>query len=221
VCAVHVGRSTRRTARGVTYTKPPKYAGDGRGMWKEWEWESEWEVGCLRFFLLFVCVSWFPRTGITELNSFFSYTAVIYYVQCTYYIYYIIIYVRTHPAPQMMFYWRFCLKTNSPLVFVLCYPLSPPRQHPPTDSLGLFICIYFFSFCSSRPTGSSSSIILFALVLEKHPPRRHRRHSHPRRPEDADPMGKATLGGPTNRLDSRRLYMRAHAPAAKLPPRVA
>jgi len=116
----------------------------------------------------------------------------------------------------MMFYWRFCLKTNSPLVFVLCYSLPPITI--PSDSLGLYIYICIFSFCSSRPTGSSSNIILFALVLEKHPPRRH--HSHPRRP-DADPMGKATLGGPTNRLDSRRLYMRAHAPPAKLPPRVA
>jgi len=81
----------------------------------------------------------------------------------------------------------------------------------------IYIYIFFRFVPVAQPAPRRISYYLLLCLKNIHPAR-HR--SHPRRP-DADPMGKATLGGPTNRLDSRRLYMRAHAPAAKLPPRVA
>lgn len=108
---------------------------------------SERGRGCLRFFSSFHLCVVIPANGDYRAEQLFLLHRGD--ILRTYMHY--IIYARTHPAPQMMFYWRFCLKTNSPLVFVLCCSTPPPtthRHHRRTRSGFLYVYFYFVLFQS-------------------------------------------------------------------------
>lgn len=108
----------------------------------------------------------------------------------------------------MMFYWRFCLKTNSPLIYPMFpFSLSLSLSLLHTGFLfSLFIYYYYFYVPVARYPHSRIYLLLCLKTVRP----------FVRRPDE--PMGKATMGGGgrTSAWFGTRC-MRAFVPVAKLP----
>jgi hypothetical protein len=115
----------------------------------------------------------------------------------------------TSPNARMMFYWRFCLKTNSSLVPSRFSPILFLSQAFYSNPLFIYLFIYcYYTFFSCSPVVISLQSNIFALVLEKRCPFASDQMNRWEKPQRAE------VGAHPH--DSIRC-MRAFVPAAKLP----
>lgn len=159
------------------------------------------ERECLHFFLLF----FFHDSRVRGLRSWTAFSLT---TQCTAAVIYTIYIIYVHsprPANDVLLAFLLINKLSSRFSMLATSSL----RHPPWT-------LRFFFVSVAQPALRRISYYLLLCLKNIHPADATLAECRP----NADPMGKATLGGPANRLDSRRLYMRAHAPTAKLPPRV-